>query len=137
MRRWWWAGGVALVALAVPVAVREGHWRGTLYCIERPGQLWGGAFGPVPEGAVPECPQTASYRGEVRRGESKVEQYRLSGWQPTRLKDLLVRRGVAVLEAEFVNAGVYEAFVQAGPGKVYVLAERTRSGTLLTLIGRP
>ena len=64
----------ALLGLATLWTAREGRWRSPLYCIERTGLLWGGVLGAVPAGWQAQCPQTASYRAEVRRRESRPEQ---------------------------------------------------------------
>jgi hypothetical protein len=140
--RWRWLGA-ALAALAVLGAVagvwlaREVGGRGPLYCIEQSGTLWNGVA-PLPPGFQPECPQSNSYRAEVRAGESRVEQYRLPGWQPRALLPALKAGGYLQITDEPIGLGNYSAFLgRAGVPEIQYLANRQGDMTLITLSGRP
>lgn len=128
---------VVVVAVALALLAREARWRGPLYCIERAGQLWGGQAGALPPGFSPQCPATASYRAEVRRGETRVEQYTAAGWQPRALLGALRGAGWTQLSDEPVSARTYVAFLERGGVQIQYLADRTGAGTLITLSGRP
>jgi len=70
-------GAVLLTAVAL-VWMQDGRWRSPLYCVATPGTLWNGLV-PLSGGMEPRCPQSQSYRQEVRQGLSRVEQYRVAG----------------------------------------------------------
>ena len=72
--------------------IGERRWSGPLYCIEKPGTLWNG-FAPLPAGYTPECPESTSYRQEVRSGQSRVERYRVYGWQPKAILEVMKQEG--------------------------------------------
>jgi hypothetical protein len=94
--------------------------------------------GPVPEGAQPECPSSRSYRREVRAGESRVEQYRLPGWQPRALLPPLRQAGYRQITDEDIGPGNYAAFLgRAGTPELQYLAAREGDTTVITLSGRP
>lgn len=139
-RGWWTLLGVLVLGVALALSqllTREARWRGPLYCIERAGQLWGGQAGALPPGFRPQCPATASYRAEVRLGETRVEQYAAAGWQPRALIPALRAAGWQQLSDEPVNAGTYVAFLERGGAQLQYLADRTEAGTRITLSGRP
>lgn len=87
-------------------AVTELRWRSPAYCIERRGQLWNGEAGGLPPGYRPQCPASASYRAEVRRGETRVEQYVTTGWRPDELAAQFKAQGFRELDAELINPGL-------------------------------
>lgn len=84
-----------------------------------------------------QCPTSASYHAEVRGGETQVEQYVAPGWQPTGLVQQFLRAGYAQLDGEYVNDGLYEAFLDKAGRRVYLLATRQGEQTVLTLNGSP
>jgi hypothetical protein len=59
-----------------------------VYCIEKSGALWAG-LAPLPAGYTPECPESHSYRLEVRDGLSRVERYRVDGWHPKAILEVV------------------------------------------------
>ncbi|GGL99461.1 hypothetical protein GCM10010841_05010 [Deinococcus aerophilus] len=134
------AGVLVLALLGVGIGVwfaREARWQGALYCIERPGMLWKDVAA-VPDIAQPECPSSRSYRQEVRAGESRVEQYRLPGWQPRALVPLLGQGGYRQITDEDIGPGNYAAFLgRAGVPELQYLAAQEGDTTLITLSGRP
>ncbi|WP_230271200.1 hypothetical protein [Deinococcus sp. 6YEL10] len=82
MKRAWIVVVAALVGLGGWWVLTERRWQSPLFCIERPGTLWNG-LAPLPAGFTPECPTySRSYREEIRAGLSRVEMYRVAGWQP-------------------------------------------------------
>ncbi len=116
---------------------REAGGRGPLYCIGKPGTVWNGAA-PLPPGSQPECPQSDSYRAEVRAGDTRVEQYRVPGWQPRALLPVLKAGGYLQLTDEPIGASIYSAFLgRAGVPQIQYLAQRDDDGTLITLSGSP
>lgn len=130
---------LAALVLAAGLGVwqaREARWRGPLYCIETPGRVWGEL--PLPRGATPACPESRSYRQEVRGGFSRVEQYRLGGWQPEVLVRPLVAAGYT-LHPEVPDDGTqFAAFLRRGGELMQYVADRQPGGsTLITLSGPP
>lgn len=137
------AGQVILALLAAAfvgggmlLSAREARWKSPLYCIQSRGQLWGGVAGALPSGLTPKCPDSNSYRQEVRRGEARVEQYVTPGWQPRALEQSFLAHDFAQLDGEFVNDGLYEAFFSKNGNKLYYLASRVDGRTHITLSGR-
>lgn len=137
------AAAPAALALAIVGAglgvwyAREAPSRGALYCIEQPGTLWNGTAS-LPPGLQPECPQSNSYRAEVRAGDSRVEQYRLPGWQPRALLPAMKAGGYLQITDEPIGPGNYAAFLgRAGVPELQYLANREGETTLITLSGRP
>lgn len=132
-----------LVVLAL-LGVGLGLWyarnipsRGPLYCIEQPGTLWNGVA-PLPPGLQPECPQSRSYRAEVRAGQSRVEQYRVPGWQPRVLMSALKQGGYLQITDDPIGPGNYAAFLgRAGVPELQYLANQEGETTLITLSGQP
>lgn len=132
--------GVALIALLGLggwwFAV-ERRWQGDLFCIERPGTLWNG-MASLPSGAQPECPTySQGYRQEIREGFSRVEQYRLSGWQPKALLEPFVRAGYQQLTDDPIAPGNYAAFLGQGAAELHYLATQEGDTTLITINGKP
>lgn len=132
----------ALAALIVGVTggvlvQREARWRSATYCIERVGQLWAGEAGAVPVGYAARCPESDSYRAEVRRGTTRIEQYVTSGWRPRDLADRFRAAGFVQRGGDFLNDGrTYEAFLQKPGGpQLYYLASRQDGTTVVTLNG--
>lgn len=89
----------------------------------------------LPTGYSPRCPTSESYRAEVRRGETRVEQYVTSGWHPAQLAAQLKAQGFGELDAELINPGLYEAILEDARGKVYYLATRQGDTTEITING--
>ena len=113
-----------------------GRWQAPLYCVAQRGTVWNGLF-PVPAGAVPGCPRSATYRREVREGLTRVEQYRLEGWQPQALLEPLRQAGYGLLEDETGGPDHYSVFLgRANPAELYYTAVPDDSGTLITLSGQ-
>lgn len=118
---------------------RESRWRGPLYCIEQPGRVWG--LAPLPAGARPTCPQSRSYRREVREGFARVEQYTLAGWRPRALLAPLQQAGF-VPEGQqggiYADEDEYADFLRRGGEQLQYVAERLPGEvTRITLSGRP
>lgn len=126
-----------MAGVAAFVQLREARWNSALYCIERRGELWAGLGGTLPAAFEPACPASNSMRREVRAGDVRVEQYTTPGWQPRAIEDRMRARGFAVLDAEFLNPKLYEAFLGRGGEKIYYLASRQDGFTSFTLNGRP
>ncbi len=125
-------GSVAGVWLARQVGAR-----GPLYCISQAGTLWNGAA-PLPPGFRPECPQSESYRAEVRSGDTRVEQYRADGWQPRALLAAMKAGGHLQITDDPIGPGNYSAFLgRAGVPEIQYLANQEGDTTLITLSGRP
>lgn len=127
-------GLVALVGVGA-YAATELRWRLPTYCIERRGQLWNGDAGALPSGYSPQCPASASYRTEVRRGDTRVEQYVTPGWRPGELAAQFKAQGFRELDAELIHPGLYEAILEKSKGKVYYLATRQGDSTEITING--
>lgn len=126
----------ALLALGAWWLAAERRWQSALYCIGQPGTLWNGLV-PLPNGLQPECPASRSYRQEVRQGESRVEQYRLPGWQPKALLDPLRQAGYRPLTDDPIAPGNYAAFLDRQGRMLHYLATLEGQTTLITLSGRP
>ncbi|MBB5362610.1 hypothetical protein [Deinococcus humi] len=141
-RRWPQLGAVlailaALGAIGGVWLAREAGGRGPLYCIEQSGTVWNGVA-PLPPGFQPECPQSDSYRAEVRAGDARVEQYRVPGWQPRALLPAIKAGGYGQLSDELIGTGNYSAFLgRAGAPEIQYLATQEGDTTLITLSGRP
>lgn len=128
---------VALLALGVWWVAAERRWQSELYCIERPGTLWNG-LAPLPPGLTPECPTySRSYRQEIRRGQSRVEMYRLPGWQPRALLDEFRGAGFRQLTDDPIAPGNYAAFLLRDGEEVQYLATQEGATTLITISGPP
>lgn len=138
LARWWpfAAALMLLLALAAFWLGRQGRPQGELWCIGRPGTVWNG-LAPLPPGATPECPQSESYREEVRRGESRIEQYRVSGWQPRALIPALTAAGYRQLTDEDINVGNYAAFFDRSGDMIQYVAAREGETTLIGISGKP
>ena len=109
--------------------------RQVMYCLEQPGLVWNGLF-PVPAGMTQECPQSASYRQEVREGLTRVEQYRLTGWQPLALMEPLKRAGYVLLEDELRGRNNYSVFLgRSVPAELFYTAVQEGKDTVITLSG--
>lgn len=129
-------GAAILVGVVVVWVVQEWRWRSPLYCIERPGTLWNG-LAPVPASIQPRCPQSISYRQEVRSGQSRVEQYRVAGWQPRAVADLLQAAGYRLIEDELRGSDHYSAFLgRVVPTEVHYTAVLDGNSTLITVSGQ-
>lgn len=140
--RWLRLGAVlavlaALLTFAGVRLARELAARGPLYCVSQPGTLWNGVA-PLPSGFGPECPQSNSYRAEVRSGDTRVEQYRVPGWQPRALLPAMKAGGYLQITDEPIGPGNYSAFLgRAGVPEVQYVANQQGDTTLITLSGRP
>lgn len=137
-RRWGATGLIGLVLVAVIFWARtEQRWQGALYCIEQPGTLWKGLT-PLPSTFTPECPPSQSYRQEVRARQSRVESYRVAGWQPRALLPLLRQGGYRQITDEPIGPGTYSAFLGRGELiELHYVAAQDGQTTLITLSGRP
>lgn len=113
----------------------ELRWRSPTYCIEQRGGLWNGEGGALPAGYGPQCPTTASYRADVRRGDTRVEQYVTAGWRPDALAAQLRAHGFREFYAELLNPGLYEAMLEGPQGQVYYLATLQGGTTEITISG--
>ncbi|WP_226342370.1 hypothetical protein [Deinococcus sp. AJ005] len=139
----WLRLGAFLAAFAL-LGAFAGGWlarqlqaRGPLYCISQTGKLWNGVA-PLPSGFQPECPQSGSYRAEVRSGDTRVEQYRIQGWEPRALLAAMKAGGYLQITDEPIGPGNYSAFLgRAGVPEVQYLANQEGDTTLITLSGRP
>ena len=84
-----------------------------------------------------ECPQSASYRQEVREGLTRVEQYRLTGWQPLALMEPLKRAGYVLLEDELRGRNNYSVFLgRSVPAELFYTAVQEGKDTVITLSGK-
>ncbi|WP_407571694.1 hypothetical protein [Deinococcus altitudinis] len=116
--------------------VGERRWSGPLYCIEAPGTLWNG-LADLPSGYTPECPESASYRQEVRSRLSRVERYRVDGWHPRDLLETVKQAGYRQTTDDPVAPGNYTAFMTGQNGMIQYLASHQDGQTVVTLSGRP
>jgi len=126
---------ILTAALAWTWWAQVGRWQAPLYCIAQRGTVWNGLF-PLLEGASPRCPRSATYRREVRDGLTRVEQYRLEGWQPLALMGPLRDAGYGLLEDETGGPDHYSVFLgRVNPAELYYTAVPDGTGTLITLSG--
>ena len=134
------AGALVLALVGMGLGVwltRAAQASGPLYCIQQPGTLWSGVA-PLPPSFQPECPQSRSYRAEVRAGQSRVEQYRVPGWQPRALIPVMQQGGYLEITDESIGPGTYAAFLgRSGLPEVQYVATLKGRTTLITLSGRP
>ncbi len=136
-RGWLWLSGVLAVAAGLGFwLVTERRWSAPLYCIGRVGTLWNGAA-VLPAGYTPECPTSASYRREVRTGLSRVERYRVDGWQPKALLNTMKNAGYRQTTDDPIAPGNYTAFLTGPNGMIQYLASLQEGQTVVTLSGRP
>ena len=136
---WRWGAGllsVLVVGGAAGWMLNERRWSGPLYCIEKPGTLWNG-LAPLPPGFAAECPESTSYRQEIRSGLSRVERYRVAGWQPKALLEVLKQGGYRQTTDEPIAPGNYAAFLTSGGNTLQYLASLQEGQTVVTLSGRP
>ena len=126
-----------VIALLSVLLWPEMRWRSPLYCFDARGQVWGGTVGPIPAGALPECPNNASYVREVRERVSRVESYRLQGWRPEALLPPLRSAGWRLMARDAINPRILTMFLDGPTGRVQYLAQREGDTTLITLSGRP
>ncbi|GGK15221.1 hypothetical protein GCM10008955_05760 [Deinococcus malanensis] len=113
---------------------REARWKQPLYCLQVQGQVWGTV--PVPVGVTPVCPASQTVRNEVRRGESRIEQYELRGWRPAPVLDALVAGGFQVV-SRIPDDGIQEAAVLArGNERLTYVADRMGRDTLVSITAR-
>ncbi|MCD0168127.1 MULTISPECIES: hypothetical protein [unclassified Deinococcus] len=137
MKRAWIVVVAALVGLGGWWVLTERRWQSPLFCIERPGTLWNG-LAPLPAGFTPECPTySRSYREEIRAGLSRVEMYRVAGWQPQALLPLFRTAGYRQLTDDPIAPGNYAAFLGRGGAELQYLATREDQTTLITISGKP
>ncbi len=135
--RWAWLTGVLVVFAGLGVWwTSERRWAGPLYCIEKPGTLWSGLV-PLPAGYSPECPESTSYRQEVRSGLNRVERYRVDGWHPKALLGMMKQAGYRQLTDDPIAPGNYAAFLTGQNGMLQYLASLQDGQTVVTLSGRP
>ncbi|GGR80611.1 hypothetical protein [Deinococcus sedimenti] len=123
---------ILLVVVGVTAWWQTGsRWRGDQYCFTQPGRVWGTA--PMPAGATPSCPASQGVRREVRRGETRVEQFTLSTWQPRALQDALVAEGFTVTRARPDDGIQVEAMLTRAGETVLYTAAHQGEGTFVTL----
>ena len=135
--RWLWLTGALVVVGGLGFyLIGERRWSGPLYCIEKPGTLWNG-LAPLPAGYTPECPESGSYRQEVRSGQSRVERYRVNGWQPKAILEVMKQAGYRQTTDDPIAPGNYTAFLSGRGGMVQYLATLQDEQTVVTLSGRP
>lgn len=128
-------GVAALVAVLGVVTLTLRPAPDALYCIRQPGTLWNGLM-PLPDGLEPRCPVSATYRQEMRRGLSRVEQYVAQGWQPQVLMEPLKRAGYVLLEDETRGPRHYSVFMgRSVPAELYYTAVPDGPNTLVTVSG--
>jgi hypothetical protein len=131
------AATASLAALGGWWLTTERRWQSPLFCIERSGQLWNG-IAPLPDGFTPECPTySGSYREEIRSGFSRVEMYRVAGWQPKALLPLFRSAGYRQLTDDPIAPGNYAAFLGRGAAELQYLATQEGATTLITISGKP
>lgn len=112
----------------------QAHWNAALYCITEPNRVW--SVAPRPQTWQLECPQSASYRREIRNGDSRVEQFRLRGWQPKAVLKVLQDAGYRQLEDELLGQDHYSAFIgKSAPGEIFYTAKKEGVETLVTVSG--
>ena len=135
--RWIWLTGALVVLVVLGVWwTSERRWSGPLYCIEKPGTLWSG-LAALPAGYAPECPESGSYRQEVRSGLSRVERYRVNGWHPKALLEVMKQAGYRQTTDDPIAPGNYTAFLTGQNGMIQYLATLQDGQTVVTLSGRP
>lgn len=135
--RWAWLTGALVVLAGLAVWwTSERRWSGPLYCIEKPGSLWNG-LAPLPAGYTPECPESSSYRQEVRSRLSRVERYRVDGWHPKALLEVMKDSGYRQTTDDPIAPGNYTAFLTGRNGMIQYLATLQDGQTVVTLSGRP
>ncbi len=91
----------------------------------------------LPAGYVPECPESRSYRLEVRSGLSRVERYRADGWQPKSLLEVMKQAGYRQTTDDPIAPGNYTTFLTGQQEMVQYLASLQDGQTVVTLSGRP
>ena len=123
----------ALLLLGGVWFARESRWQRPLYCFERPGQVWGVAA--QPEHAVPTCPESDTVRGEVRRGQTRIEQFTLPAGQPETLLRLMQSAGYAVVSRKPDDGIQLEVILRKGGDQVMYFAEHHPESTFVTLTG--
>ncbi|MEW6422016.1 MAG: hypothetical protein AB1511_09865 [Deinococcota bacterium] len=98
--------------------------------------MWG--LAPVPSSAVPTCPQSRSYRQEVREGFARVEQSILDGWQPRALLPAFEAAGFVPEGGVEDDGNEFAVFLSRADEQVQYRADRQPDRTtLITLSGRP
>lgn len=125
---------VAALLLAVGVwFARESRWQRPLYCFAVPGQVWGVA--PQPAAAQPTCPDSNTVRSEVRRGETRIEQFTLPAGETETLLRLMQNAGYAVVSRKPDDGIQLEAILRKGDDQVMYFAEHHPGSTFVTLTG--
>lgn len=130
------AGLLALLCIPAGWGLASlGQRSSPLYCIQQRGKVWGVA--KLPAEWQPTCPHSSTYRQEVKRGETKVEQYRISGWHPKAALPLLKQSGYLLLTKELDSAAGYSAFLgRQLPGELQYTAIPEGANTIITISGR-
>lgn len=129
----------ALLALAALLLLgggwfaRESRWRSPLYCFADPAQVWGVAARPG--SAQPECPDSRTVRGEVRSGQTRIEQFALPAGQPETLLRLMQGAGYAVVSRKPDDGIQLEAVLRKDDDQVMYFAEHQPGRTFVTLTG--
>ncbi|WP_221088418.1 hypothetical protein [Deinococcus aquaedulcis] len=129
---------VALLAVLLGTAAwwqSGARWRGALYCFERPGQVWG--LSPLPAGATPTCPESRTVRAEIRAGQTRLEQYLFSDWQPEAVLKRLEDAGFSRLTTRPDDGIQFEVVLTRGRERVLYIAEHRGAGTLVHVGGTP
>lgn len=113
--------------------VRESRWNSPLYCFADPAQVWG--VSPLPADAQPECPDSDTVRGEVRSGQTRIEQFALPANQPETILKLMQGAGYAVVSRKPDDGIQLEAVLRKGNDQVMYFAEHQPGRTFVTLTG--
>lgn len=113
--------------------VRESRWNSPLYCRAAPGQVWGAA--PLPAEAQPECPDSDTVRAEVRRGQTRIEQFALPANQAETILKLMQGAGYAVVSRKPDDGIQLEAILRKDNDQVTYFAEHQPGRTFVTLTG--
>ncbi|TSA79814.1 hypothetical protein FNU79_17420 [Deinococcus detaillensis] len=135
-KRTWLIGALVILGGLGVWWTSERRWSGPLYCIEKPGTLWNGVAA-LPAEYTPECPESRSYRQEVRSGLSRVERYRVDGWHPNVLLGVMKQAGYRQTTDDPIAPGNYAAFLTGQSGMIQYLANLQDRQTVVTLSGRP
>ena len=131
-----WPALLVLAVLAGALALwtaRESRWRSPLYCFADPAQVW--SVAPRPAAAQPECPASDTVRGEVRSGQTRIEQFTLPAGQPETLLRLMQGAGYAVVSRKPDDGIQLEAILKKGDDQVMYFAEHQPGRTFVTLTG--
>lgn len=77
------------------------------YCLEKPGEVFGGDLGVVPEGYRQFCQENTVVRQEVRDGQMQIEWFQVDGRNLTGLWDTLLERGARMKTRDPLQENVF------------------------------